>query len=90
MAKMYYSLEEALGRLGCNEEQLKKFVTDGKLREFRDAGKLAYRVDEVDKLSSQTGDNVVAESDDEILSLEDSGAISLAPEKEDSDSGITG
>ncbi|MHC4442635.1 MAG: hypothetical protein ACYTF1_21105 [Planctomycetota bacterium] len=88
MAKMYYSLEEALGRLGCNEEQLKSFVRSGKLREFRDAGKLTYRVDEVDKLSSQTGDNVVAESDDEGLSLEDSGAISLAPEEEVSDSGI--
>ena len=81
MAKMYYSLEEAIIKIRCNEEQLKGFVRAGKLREFRDAGKLAYRVDEVDKLASKTGDNVLIGSNDEELSLEDSGAIALAPEE---------
>ncbi|UCD27313.1 MAG: hypothetical protein JSV03_09275 [Planctomycetota bacterium] len=90
MAKMYYSLEETTAKLNCTEEQLKGLVRAGKVREFRDAGKLAYRVDEVDRLASETGDNVVVESDDEELALEDSGEIALAPESEgESDSGIT-
>lgn len=52
MAKMFYSLEEALAKLGCKEEMLKKAVRDAKLREFRDAGKINYKVDEVDKLAA--------------------------------------
>lgn len=74
MAKMYYSLEEALGKLGLSEEKLKALVREGKLREFRDAGKLNYRVDEVDRLAGEQA---------APLSLEDSGGIPLAPEEED-------
>jgi len=89
MAKMYYSLEETIANLNCTEEQLKGLVRSGKLREFRDAGKLAYRVDEVSKLASETGDNVVVESEGDALELEDSGEIAMAPMEEESDSGIT-
>lgn len=71
MAKMYYNLEEATARLGCNEEQLRGFVRAGKLREFRDAGKLNYRVDEVEAIASSSGDNLT-------LSAEDSGELTLA------------
>jgi len=71
MAKMYYNSEEAAARLGCNEEQLRGMVRAGKLREFRDAGKLNYRVDEVDRLASQSGDNIG-------LNPEDSGELMLA------------
>lgn len=71
MAKMYYNVEEAAARLGCNEEQLRGMVRSGKLREFRDAGKLNYRVDEVDKLAGQSGENTG-------LNAEDSGELMLA------------
>lgn len=73
MAKMYYNVEEATARLGCNEEQLRGLVRSGKLREFRDAGKLNYRVDEVDKLASETGDQVSVEDSGELMLAGDSG-----------------
>jgi hypothetical protein len=72
MAKMYYNLEEATAKLGCNEEQLRGLVRTGKLREFRDAGKLNYRVDEVDKLVAQTGDSAAGGSG-ELTLASDSG-----------------
>jgi len=81
----YYSLEETIAKLGCTEEQLRGLVRSGKLREFRDSGKLTYRKDEVDKLSSETGDNVVLEGEGE-MALEDTGEIALAPESGDSSS----
>lgn len=52
MAKMFYSLAEALAKLGCEESALRSAVRDGKLREFRDAGNVNYKVDEVDKLAA--------------------------------------
>ncbi len=52
MAKTYYSIEEAIEKLGVSEDDIKSLVRDGRLREFRDAGKVHYRVDEIDKLAS--------------------------------------
>ncbi len=51
MAKMYYTLEEAIAKLGCNEDALKQAVRDGDLREFRDAGSVNYKADEIDALA---------------------------------------
>jgi hypothetical protein len=88
MAKMYYNVEEALQKLGCNEDQLKGLVRAGKLREFRDAGKLNYKVDDVDALAaaqsslggSGSGSSPGGSASGE-LSLEDSGEISLLPDE---------
>jgi hypothetical protein len=55
MAKSYYSLDEACEKLSLTETQIKDLVRGGKLREFRDGGKVNYRVDEVDKLASRAG-----------------------------------
>ena len=51
MAKIFYTLDEALAKIGCEESALKGAVRDGTLREFRDAGKINYKVDEIDKLA---------------------------------------
>ena len=89
MAKMYYSQEETLAKLGCTEDQLRGLVRNGKLREFRDAGKLNYRVDEVDVLSTRAGENVKLEDTGELeLAVDDTTELSLAPE--DSDAGKAG
>ncbi len=48
MAKMFYSLEEVQAKLSCDHEQVKQYVNDGKLREFRDGAKVMFKVDEVD------------------------------------------
>jgi len=53
MAKMYYTLEEAQQRLSMTEEQVRQLVRDGKLREFRDAGKLHYKVEDIDALAAE-------------------------------------
>ncbi|MFH1109026.1 MAG: helix-turn-helix domain-containing protein [Planctomycetota bacterium] len=50
MAKMFYSAKEAAERLGRSEDELKSLVRDGKLREFRDAGSVNYKVGDVDGL----------------------------------------
>jgi hypothetical protein len=55
MAKMFYTAEEAAKKLGVTEEELKKLVRDGSLREFRDAGKFNYKVEDVDALAPSSG-----------------------------------
>lgn len=72
MAKMYYTLEEAIEKLGCTEDQIRGFVRNGQLREFRDAGKVNYRVDDVNNLAAKTGENLKLDDTGE-LSLDDSG-----------------
>jgi hypothetical protein len=51
MAKMFMNAEEAAKRLGVGEDQLKAYVREGKLREFRDAGAVNYKVADVEKLA---------------------------------------
>jgi len=52
MAKSFLSPEEACKKLGFGPEQLKQAVRDGKLREFRDGGKVTYKSDDVDRLAA--------------------------------------
>lgn len=53
MAKTFYSSKEAAQKLGLTEADLKDQVKKGTLREFRDAGNINYKVDEIDKLAAQ-------------------------------------
>jgi hypothetical protein len=50
MANMFYSAPEAAKKLGRTEADLKDLVRAGKLREFRDAGKVNYKISDVDAL----------------------------------------
>ncbi len=78
MAKMYYSLEETIDRLGCTEGELRAMIRSGKLREFRDAGKLNYRIDEVQKLAAER-EGGVSDASGELEIADDTGAgISLS------------
>jgi hypothetical protein len=90
MDKMYYNQQEALSKLNCDEAELKKLVREGKLREFRDSGKLNYRVEEVDAiLKDRAGGGGDASDDSGPLMMEDSGEIPLAPLDEESGGGST-
>jgi excisionase family DNA binding protein len=51
MAKPFYSIEEVCEKLGKTQEQVRKLVRDGSLREFRDAGKIFFKAEDVDQLS---------------------------------------
>jgi len=57
MAKSFYSQEETREKLGMTENQIKDLVRNGQLREFRDAGKVNYKVGEVDKLAAEFADD---------------------------------
>ena len=93
MAKMFFNAQEAARRLNMSDKELKDLVREGKLREFRDAGNVNYKVDDIEKLAASgiTGSGAAAPVDeseptDEIVlepaepepSLDESG-VELAP-----------
>lgn len=49
----FYRIDETSSKLGITDDEVKQLVKDGKLREFRDAGRTSYKVSEVDALSSE-------------------------------------
>lgn len=85
MAKNFYSAEEAAQKLGKSEDELKKLVQDGNLREFRDAGSVNYKVSDVDSLAGDSGEGAAEPDitdfsvDDIVLEPVDDSSIELAP-----------
>ena len=86
MAKPFDSMEEVTVRLAKSVDEVKALVRDGKLREFRDAGKVFFKAEDVDKLAggpapaaappskSDTGEVVLEAADaEELPTLSDSG-----------------
>jgi excisionase family DNA binding protein len=53
MAKMFYTTEEAASRLGVSADQLKDYISQNKLREFRDGARVMFKVDQVDKIATE-------------------------------------
>ncbi len=95
MAKPFYSSEEVCKILKKDPDGVKALVREGALREFRDAGKVFYKAEDVDKLAgggasnrSGTGEIVLEPAEDELPSLADSrggtSIIGLAPSDDDS------
>lgn len=80
MAKTFYTLKETLAKLGCDEAKLRSYVAGGRIREFRDGGKVNYRAEEVEKLAEALASSLSPEDSGELgeLSLADSGELSLA------------
>jgi hypothetical protein len=77
MAKMFYTLDEAKGSLGKNEEEIKQYTREGRLREFRDGPRLMYKADQVEALKAE-----LAGGDPVDIGASDSGmAIGLADSK---------
>lgn len=68
MAKMFYSLDEACQKLGKSEAEVKSMVSSGQLQEYRDGERLMFKVDQIDLLTHDDGD------DDSPFRLEDSAA----------------
>lgn len=82
MAKSFYSAQQAAERLGKSEDELKDLVRDGTIREFRDAGSVNYRVDDIEKaaVTLGLGDSGSGGSDVQPLSSGSaSGEILLEP-----------
>src|SRR6185503_11423517 len=55
MAKMFYTLDETKTALGKNEEEIKQFAREGRLREFRDGPRLMFKADQVEALTAELG-----------------------------------
>jgi hypothetical protein len=71
----FYNIQQACAKLNKTEEDLRKLVRDGLLREFRDAKGPAYKSDEVDALTVGAGDA------DEITLLDTSAGAPAVKEK---------
>ncbi len=50
MAIEYYSFEQVLGELSMDEEELKRLVSEGQIRAFRDQNRMKFRRDDIDML----------------------------------------
>lgn len=48
----YYSFDEVIKQLELDEEELKRMVSEGELRAFRDENKIRFRKEDVDNLKS--------------------------------------
>src|SRR5258708_5718177 len=70
MAKMFYTLEEAKATLSKNEEEIKQYAREGRLREFRDGPRLMFKADQVESLKGE-----LSGGDQVDLGVSDSGGL---------------
>lgn len=54
-SKPFYSMDEVCRKLGKGADEIKDLVRDGALREFRDAGKVFFKAEDIDRLASEMG-----------------------------------
>ncbi|MGF1633205.1 MAG: hypothetical protein ACFCVE_05090 [Phycisphaerae bacterium] len=89
MAKFFYTMEEAQQALGQDEEGVKQFVREGKLREFRDANKLFFKAEQIDQLRQELG--IAGGGEDVDLGPSDTGGpIGLADSSSGTGMGASG
>jgi len=81
MAKLFYTLEEAAGKLKKSPEDVQKLVENGQLQEFRDRDKVMLKVDQVDLLAGGGGE-------DDVIPLAESGELGSISLASDSGSGM--
>lgn len=67
MAKMFYTMEEVLEKLGKTEDEVKEMVSSSQIQEFRDRDRLMFKVEQIDLLTG--GDE---DTGDVTIDLEDS------------------
>lgn len=87
MAKMFYTLDETIKRLGRTEGQVKQFAREGRLREFRDGPRLMFKSDQVIRLADELNPPIGSGSG--VFDLPDMpGSGLLALSSDDSGSGF--
>ncbi|MFQ5491771.1 MAG: helix-turn-helix domain-containing protein [Phycisphaerae bacterium] len=67
MAKSFYTIEEVCEKLHMTDDQVKHLVREGQLREFRDAGKVNYKAEEVDAIAPAADDSAAGASGELVL-----------------------
>ncbi|HUN80162.1 MAG TPA: helix-turn-helix domain-containing protein, partial [Phycisphaerae bacterium] len=59
MANEYLSLDQVCEALGAKQSDVKSMVADGRLHEFRDAGKVFFKRAEVERMAAKEGSSIV-------------------------------
>jgi hypothetical protein len=67
MAKPFYSMDEVCERLGKSPDEVRELVGDGMLREFRDAGKVFFKAEDVEKLAGGGAETADSGDTSEIM-----------------------
>lgn len=68
----FSSFDDALKKLELEEEDLKRLISAGEIRAFREGSNMRLRVEDVDKVADQLGLGAVGEEDaGEVLEVED-------------------
>ncbi len=86
--KPFYSIEEVCAKLGKTEDQIKSQVRAGELREFRDAGKVFFKAEDIDKLAGAVAP-ATSEDTGEII-LEATADLDTLEALDDARDGSTG
>ncbi len=102
MAMEYYSFERVLKELQMEEDELKRLVSEGEIRAFRDEDKMKFRKSDIDGLKKgrmteptiilPSGDPEDASEDSEVLLVEEDTSetlLDIEDNLEGSDSGST-
>ncbi len=83
MAATYYKMAEVMEKLRKSEPAVQELIKQGKLRQYMDAGKPVFKVDEVDKLTEEIVGLDLSSGGSEIaLKLDETGEIELVPDEE--------
>ncbi|MBM3984717.1 MAG: hypothetical protein FJ296_03345, partial [Planctomycetes bacterium] len=77
--KEYYSFEEVLNDLKLEENELKRLVSAGEIRAFRDKNTMRFKAEDVVRLKSTRADSDDLQLDDLELDLDDVAAAPAAP-----------
>jgi len=77
--KTFYSVAEAAAKLGKTEEEVKALAREGTIREFRDAGAVTFKVNEIDALAATLPTSDLDASDDASATGSGSAEIILEP-----------
>lgn len=89
----FVSLEKALKELRLKDEELKRLVSEGEIRAFRDADKMKFKREDIEKLKQDTGktiqfqdessdtltDDLLFDEEVEDLELDDEIGMATAP-----------
>lgn len=102
MAMEYYSFEKVLKELQMEEDELKRLVSEGEIRAFRDEDKMKFRKSDIDGLKKgrmteptiilPTGEPDNSAEDSEVLLVEEDTSetlLDIADDLDGSDSGST-
>ena len=80
MAQDFYSFEKALRELHMEEEELKRLVSEGEIRAFRDQEKMKFKKEDIERFKKERGKDVIEALDEAGKGSSDIPTVSAASE----------